>query len=245
MLTEIELKRYKRQILIDEIGKSGQEKLKKATILLAGVGGLGSVIASYLCAAGIGMMKIIDSDKVELSNLNRQILHWNKNIKEKKVISAREKLTNLNPDIKIEAIHKKITEKNVFDLADGVDLIIDGMDNLETRFHLNKAAIKFQIPFFHGAISGFEGRVMTILPGKSACLACLHEKSTPQKEIPVIGTTAAITGGIQATEVIKYITGVGTLLTDRLLSFDGITMKFLEFKLKRNPDCKQCRGIKI
>ncbi len=184
MLTKHELERYDRQIMIEGFGEEGQEKLKKARIVIAGGGGLGSPTSIYLAAAGVGTIRIIDCDRVALSNLNRQILHWDKDVGKRKVDSATEKLRNLNQEIKIEAIEEKITEANVPQLVAGFDLIVDAMDNLPTRYLLNKAAIENNIPFFHGAIYGFEGRAMTIIPRQTACLRCVYRGGYPWREVP-------------------------------------------------------------
>jgi molybdopterin/thiamine biosynthesis adenylyltransferase len=241
MLSKRELVRYERQILIPEWTKSGQGKLKKAKVVVAGAGGLGSAILTYLAVAGVGKIRIIDGDKVELSNLNRQMLHTDKDIGRNKVDSAKEKLESLNPDIKIEAIKDTITEDNVSDLMADYP-IVDALDNLPTRLLLNMAAIKKRLPLFHGAVYGFEGRATTILPGKTSCLRCLYQGVLPGK-IPVVGVTPAVIGCVQATEVIKYILDIGELLTDRLLIYDGLSMKFSEVKLKRDPYCSECKRL--
>jgi molybdopterin/thiamine biosynthesis adenylyltransferase len=241
MLTAKELERYDRQIMIYGFGKEGQEKLKKAKAFIAGAGGLGSPVTIYLAAAGIGTIRIADHDRVELSNLNRQVLHWEENIGGRKVDSAAAKLRKFNSGIKIETIADTITEANVSQLVADSDLIVDAMDNLPTRYLLNRAAIKKGIPFFHGAVYGFEGRAMTVIPGKSACLNCLYHGATvPKEKFPVIGVTPAVIGCIQATEVIKYLVGLGDLLTDRLLNYDALRMKFTEFKINRDPNCEHC-----
>jgi adenylyltransferase/sulfurtransferase len=241
MLTTEELQRYERQIKIFGFGEEGQEKLKKARVFIAGAGGLGSPIAIYLAAAGIGTIRIADKDTIELSNLNRQVLHWDKDIGGKKVDSAAEKLRKLNPGVKIETTGETITDANASWLVGDADLIVDAMDNLPTRYLLNLTAIRKGIPFFHGAVYGFEGRAMTIIPGKTACLNCLyHGAAVPREKFPVIGVTPAVIGCIQATEVIKYITGLGELLTDKLLNYDALRMKFTEFNVKRDPNCEQC-----
>jgi len=240
MLTRQELQRYDRQILIPEIGRQGQEKLKKAAVFIAGAGGLGSSISFYLAAAGIGTITIVDDDVVEISNLNRQILHWTGDIGARKVSSAKKKLKSLNPGIKIEAVHETITEKNIARLIGASDLIVDAMDNLETRYILNGYAVKKRLPFFHGSVCGFEGRVMTVIPGKSACLRCMYKGPVLQEKFPVIGVLPGIIGCIQATEVIKYIVGFGELLQNRLLVFDGLDSTWTELKLHRNPECDHC-----
>ena len=243
MLTPSERERYDRQIMIGEIGQEGQEKLKRSRVVIAGTGGLGSPIAVYLTAAGIGTIRVIDHDQVALSNLNRQILHWEEDVGRKKVDSARTKLRNLNSTVEIQAITETITEENVSDLMDGCDAIVDAMDNLPTRYLLNRCAIEKSIPFFHGAVNGFEGRVMTVIPGKTACLRCMYRGLVPQEKFPVIGVAPAVIGSIQATEVIKYLVGIGKLLTNRLLIYDGLKLTFSEFSLNRNPECDHCGSL--
>jgi molybdopterin/thiamine biosynthesis adenylyltransferase len=240
-LTKNELTRYDRQMILPGFGAEGQAKLKQARVFIAGAGGLGSPAAIYLAAAGIGTLRIADHDTVELSNLNRQVLHWEKDIGGEKVASAAAKLKRLNPGIRVETIGDTITADNVSELVGDADLIVDAMDNLPARYLLNLTAIQKNIPFFHGAVYGFEGRAMTVIPGRSACLYCLyHGSTTPKTRFPVIGVTPAVIGCIQATEVIKYLVGLGELLTDRLLNYDGLTMKFTEFRIKRDPECAHC-----
>ena len=179
MLTEKELQRYDRQIMIDGFGEEGQEKLKKAKVFIAGAGGLGSPVAIYLAAAGIGTLRIADHDKVELSNLNRQVLHWEENIGEKKSgfgggQAEKIQLRHQNRDHRRDDNRSQCRRNSSADS----DLIVDAMDNLPTRYLLNKTAIEKDIPFFHGAVYGFEGRAMTVLPGKTACLNCLYHGAT-------------------------------------------------------------------
>ena len=244
MLTADERERYDRQIMLREIGEEGQEKLKRASVFIAGAGGLGSPAAIYLTAAGIGRIRLVDHDRVDRSNLNRQILHWNNDIGRSKVDSAIEKLKKLNPEVQLEAVNKTITEANIAQLVAGFDLIVDAMDNLETRYVLNKVALDNDIPFFHGAIYGFEGRAMTIIPGQTACLRCVYRGVVPEDKFPVIGVTPAVIGCIQTTEVIKYILGIGELLTDKLLNYDALNMEFTEFKVKKDPYCEHCGHMK-
>jgi len=240
VLTKDELERYDRQIMIKEVGEEGQEKLKQARIFVAGAGGLGSPVSTYLVAAGVGVIRVVDRDSVELSNLNRQVLHWDEDIGRRKVDSATEKLKKLNQEAEIEAIGETITEANISQLVAGFDLIVDAMDNLPTRYLLNKVALEKNIPFFHGAVYGFQGRAMTIIPGETACLRCVYRGVIPEEKFPVIGVTPAVIGCIQATEVIKYIVGIGQLLTNRLLVYDGLNMKFTEFRVKKDPNCEHC-----
>jgi adenylyltransferase/sulfurtransferase len=238
MLTEQELIRYSRQIIMPDWGEKGQEKLKQSKVVVAGSGGLGSSVLIYLAAAGVGKIRIIDKDTVELSNLNRQILHPHQNIDAKKVESARERLESLNPDITIEPIHADISENNVSDLVEDYP-IIDATDNLETRFLLNRVAVKNNLPLFHGAVYGFDGRVTTIIPGRTACMKCLYQEVIPGQP-PIAGVTAGVVGCLQATEAIKYFLGIGDLLINRLLIFEGLSLKFQELKLKKNPGCTEC-----
>jgi adenylyltransferase/sulfurtransferase len=227
-------------MVIQGIGVQGQEKLKRSRVLVAGAGGLGSPIAFYLTAAGVGTIRLVDHDQVTLSNLNRQILHGEEDIGRKKIDSATTKLGRLNSGVKIEAIAETITEENVSQLVQGCDVIVDAMDNLPTRYVLNRCAVEKKIPFFHGAVSGFEGRAMTILPGQTACLRCMYRGPIPQEKFPVIGVAPAMIGIIQATEVIKYLVGIGNLLTNRLLIYDGLELTFTELTVHKNPDCDHC-----
>jgi molybdopterin/thiamine biosynthesis adenylyltransferase len=243
MFTGEELDRYGRQIMIPQIGEKGQEKLKKAKVFIAGAGGLGSPVSIYLTAAGIGHLRIVDHDKVDLTNLNRQVAHWTADVGRKKVESAQEKLNKLNPNVTVETLCVTISEENAAELVAGFDLIVDAMDNLPTRYLLNKTAIEHGVPFFHGAVNGFEGRAMTVIPGKTACLRCLYRGPVPESKFPVIGVTPAVIACIQATEVIKYLVGIGDLLANRLLAYDGLKLKFTEFKVQRNPQCEHCAHL--
>ena len=238
--TSNEFLRYERQIMIEGFGIEGQERLKKAKVVIAGAGGLGGIISTYLTTAGVGKIRIIDRDCVELSNLNRQILYGDKDIGKIKTEIAKEKLESLNKEVLIEAIKETITEDNVFKFVDGYDLIVDAMDDFSPRFMLNKVAVQKKIPFFHGAIRGFEGRATTIIPGQTPCLNCLYPRVPEPVVSPVIGVAPAVIGSIQATEVIKHIVGIGALLTNRLIVYDGIGMEFIEIQLKRHIDCKVC-----
>jgi adenylyltransferase/sulfurtransferase len=240
MLTPEERERYDRQIIIRGIGEEGQAKLKRARVLVAGAGGLGSPISIYLAVAGVGTIRLVDHDEVELSNLNRQVLHEDQDTGRKKVDSALEKLKRLNKCVAIEAIAETITEESIARLADGCDLIVDAMDNMPTRYVLNKAAIERRIPFFHGAVYGFEGRVMTIIPGQTACLWCIYKGHIASGKFPVIGVAPAVIGCMQATEVIKYLTGIGELLANRLLIYDGLNLEFTKLAVERDPDCLHC-----
>jgi adenylyltransferase/sulfurtransferase len=238
MLTERELDRYDRQIRL--LGEDGQEKLKRAKVFIAGAGGLGSPISIYLAAAGIGKINLVDKDTVALSNLNRQILHWEKDIDREKAISAKEKLTEINRDIKIVAKSETITEDNASDLVADADLIVDAMDNFPTRYLLNRTALEKGVPFVHGAINGFHGQATTVLPGESACLRCIFREAPPPSVFPVLGVTPGIIGLIQASEAIKYIVGVGELLIGKLLLWDGLTSQTEIVQVDKNAHCQDC-----
>jgi molybdopterin-synthase adenylyltransferase len=241
MFSERELERYKRQMML--FGKDGQELLKKAHIFIAGAGGLGSPVSIYLAVAGVGTITIVDMDVVDGTNLNRQILHYNRDIGLKKIASAEEKLQELNPDIIINAIDVKIDASNAKKLVGSADGIVDAMDNYPTRYQLNDVAIAKNIPFFHGGIRGFYGQATTIMPGSTPCLKCIFPKAPPREEFPVIGVTAGIIGTIQSNEVIKYLTGTGDLLMNRLFIWDGMQSHAEEIRIERNPLCEACGGI--
>lgn len=238
MLSERERERYKRQILL--FGNEGQERLKDSHIFIAGAGGLGSPIAIYLAVAGVGTITIVDMDVVDQSNLNRQILHYDLDIGKKKTVSAIGKLHAINPDITVNAIDATISAENVDKLVGRADGIVDAMDNYPVRYLLNRVALEKKIPFFHGAIRGFYGQVTTILPGKTPCLECIFPKAPPMEVFPVVGATPGVIGTVQATEVIKYLTGQGSLLEGRLFIWDGLTSTSEEIAVCRNPSCPAC-----
>ncbi len=243
MLTTTERDRYQRQIMMDGFGEMGQEKLKQAKVFIAGAGGLGCAVSIYLAVAGVGQIRIVDRDVVELSNLNRQILHWDKDVARGKAESAGEKLRQMNSDIKIETIAESITEDNVLELVGDCHLIVDAMDNFPTRYLLNKAALSKNIPFFHGSVHGLDGLASTIIPGETACLRCIFPEPPPVATFPVVGVTPGIIGLIQATEVIKYIVGIGELLKNRLLVWDGLSAKFGELIVNKDPHCRDCGSL--
>lgn len=240
-LSQSEIDRYQRQISIEEIGRAGQEKIKKARICICGAGGLGSPSAIYLSAAGIGSLTLIDHDRVSLNNLNRQILHSEEKIGRYKVDSAKAYLSHLNSGTDVTALREKITAVNAEKLITGHDVVIDALDNLDARYLINEAVQKTKTVLIHGAVDRFEGRIMTIVPGKTACLRCLYRGPVkPSGSIPVIGVAPAVIGALQAAEAIKYILGTGRLLTDTMLIYNGLDMKFQEMRLKKNPNCDHC-----
>jgi adenylyltransferase/sulfurtransferase len=242
ILSERERQRYQRQMLI--FGDEGQERLKQARVFIAGAGGLGSPVATYLAVAGVGTITLVDHDTVELSNLNRQILHWDSDVGRAKTESAAEKLRAINPDIAIRAFDGTIDVKNADVSTEDSDVIVDAMDNYPTRYLLNRTAIRRHIPFIHGAIRGFDGQAMTVLPGRTACLRCVFPSAPPAEQFPVIGVTAGTIGLIQATEVIKYLLGTGELLENRLLIWDGLRSTLERIDVQRNPGCPDCGKLK-
>jgi molybdopterin-synthase adenylyltransferase len=240
MLSFEELERYDRQLIIPQIGAAGQEKIKQTRVLVAGVGGLGTPVANNLVAAGFGLVRLVDDGSVEMSNLNRQTLHWETDVGKRKVDSAASKLRKLNNRVSIETAANRITAANASKLVADCDAIVDCLDNLETRYVLNQAALENHLPYFHGAVYGFEGRAMTVIPGQTACLKCVYRTDLPPEKTPVVGVTPGIIGCIQVAELIKYVVGTGSLLVNRMLVFDALTMKFSELKVKRDPDCSHC-----
>ncbi|MGQ9460310.1 MAG: HesA/MoeB/ThiF family protein [Candidatus Bathyarchaeaceae archaeon] len=242
--SQTELERYDRQMRIKGLGKSGQSKLKKAHVMVAGAGGLGSPASLYLVAAGVGHVAIVDKDAVELSNLNRQILHWSTDVGESKSVSAIEKLRQLNPEVEVEAIPKAITPDNARKLVKAFTVVVDGLDCWSTRFLLNKTCVKERIPFVHAGVHSLYGQITTILPGKGPCLQCILPKPPPEEEkFPVLGATPGTLGLLEALETIKIITGLGEILVGRMLHFDGETMSFQEIRVERRLDCPVCGSI--
>ena len=241
-----EMERYSRQILLPEIGTEGQEKLRRAKVLVIGAGGLGSPVLFYLASAGVGTIGIADGDSVNLTNLQRQIIHSVKSIGENKAVSAKRRLQSINPNLEIITYEYNLTPDNIEDIICGYDFIIDGVDNFEGKFLINDACVIHKKPFCHAGILRFEGQVMTWLPGEGACYRCIFEE-VPQEYIPncaqagVIGAIAGIIGSIQALEALKYITGAGALLTGRMYILDGLTMNARMVKFgKPSEACRVC-----
>jgi adenylyltransferase/sulfurtransferase len=229
--------------MIEGVGEEGQRKLKQAKVIVAGVGGLGCPAAIYLAVAGIGRLILIDKEKVELSNLNRQVLHGEKDIGRYKVDSAVEKLRQLNPDIVIEGLKVNITRQNVSSLIKDADLVVDGMDNFRTRFLLNEACVRYGKPFIHAAVYGLTGELMTIIPGEGPCYQCYITTEPPEvKPFPVLGATPGVLACLEAMEAIKLITGIGEPLVGKLLLFDGLKMTFQTLNINRLSSCPVCSG---
>lgn len=244
--TDEQVTRYSRHILLPEVGGKGQKKIAKAKILIVGAGGLGSPDAFYLAAAGVGTIGLIDSDAVDLSNLQRQIIHYTPDVGRSKVLSAKEKIQALNPDVQVVLHEERFVAGNALKLVSGYDVVIDGVDNFPTKFLINDACFFADKPLVHGGILRFDGRVTTILPKKSACYRCVFKQPPPAglvascQEAGVIGALAGVIGTLQATEALKIVLGIGRLLTDRLLDYDAKKASFREIKTKRNPHCPLC-----
>ncbi|NLT08893.1 MAG: molybdopterin-synthase adenylyltransferase MoeB [Ruminococcus sp.] len=246
-LTDDQLERYSRHIILKEIGVRGQKKLLAAKVLIIGAGGLGAPAAMYLAAAGVGTIGIADCDRVELSNLQRQIIHTTNDVAKTKVQSAAETIKALNPDVKVITYHEYVNSKNIADMVADYDFIIDGADNFPTKFLINDACVLGHKPFCHAGILRFEGQLMTYVPDAGPCYRCVFEAPPPKDAVPscreagVIGAMAGIIGSMQALEAVKYITGQGELLTGSMLIFDGLKMEWRKVKLpKRVPTCPIC-----
>jgi molybdopterin/thiamine biosynthesis adenylyltransferase len=246
-LTTEQIERYSRQIMVPDLGGAVQMHLRAARVLVIGAGGLGSPAAFYLAAAGIGTLGIVDPDKVELSNLQRQILHGTADIGRQKVDSAKATLTELNPDVEVKTYPVRFEIDNAEEIAAGYQFIVDGSDNFDTKFLVNDTAIKLGIAFSHAGIVRLQGQTMTVIPRKSACYRCLFKVPPPPEEIlncqasGILGAVAGTLGTIQATEAIKYLAGFEEgLLTDRLLIYDAKQMKFREVEVTRDANCASC-----
>lgn len=245
-LRDDQIERYSRQIILPNLGGKGQEKLLKAKVLIIGAGGLGSPCALYLASAGIGKIGIVDSDSVELNNLQRQILHSTKNVGVPKVDSAKERLNAINPDVEIVPYKLRVTSENILDIIKDYDIIIDGSDNFPTRFLVNDACVLARKPFSHGGIFRFDGQLLTIVPGESPCYRCLFPEPPPPGLVPscqdagILGAVAGVIGTLQANEVLKYILGLGGLLAGRLLVFNALESSFRIVKVPRDPKCPVC-----
>jgi molybdopterin/thiamine biosynthesis adenylyltransferase len=246
MFTEEQIERYSRHIILKEVGGKGQQKILDGKVLIIGAGGLGSPIALYLAAAGVGTIGIADADVVELSNLQRQIAHQTKDIGVPKVLSARDKMEAMNPDVRINTYHAWISADNILDIINGYDFVIDGTDNFAAKFLINDACVLASKPYSHGGILHFVGQTLTIIPGQSACYRCIFPAPPPKDAIPtcsqagVLGVLPGVIGIMQATEALKYLLGMGELLTGRLLVYDALAMTFRTVKVRRNPHCPIC-----
>ena len=245
--TDEQLERYSRQIILKEVGVKGQEKLLNGKVLIIGAGGLGSPAAMYLAAAGVGTIGIADADVVDLSNLQRQILHGDTDLCRPKVLSAKESMECINPDVKVNTYHTFVMSDNIRELIREYDFIIDATDNFSSKFLINDACVMEGKSFCHGGIIRFQGQLMTYVPGQGPCYRCIFQSPPPKDAAPtgkqagVIGAVAGVIGCLQATEAVKYLLGIGDLLVGRLLTYDAMKMEFRTIKLpKKVPSCPVC-----
>jgi molybdopterin-synthase adenylyltransferase len=244
--TEDQLERYSRHIILQDVGIEGQMKLLDAKVLVIGAGGLGSPALLYLAAAGIGTIGIADGDLLEMSNLQRQVIHFTDDIDKLKVESAKEKIHRLNPDVKVIIYPEMVSSDTIMDMIEPYDFIIDGTDNFPAKFLINDACVLLKKPYSHCGILTFFGQTITIVPGESACYRCLFPRIPAQDAVPtcsqagVIGVIAGTMGTLQANEAIKYILGIGDLLTNRLLTFDALETDFRTLSLNKRSDCAIC-----
>jgi molybdopterin/thiamine biosynthesis adenylyltransferase/rhodanese-related sulfurtransferase len=238
--------RYSRHLLLPEVGIEGQQKLLDAKVLLLGAGGLGSPAALYLAAAGVGTLGIVDNDAVDVSNLQRQVIHSSERIGVAKVDSAEQTITALNPDVKVQKYNVRIGPENIMEILPGYDIVLDGLDNFPTRYLLNDASVRLGIPVVSAAILGFEGQLSVFKPYDGPCYRCLFPVPPPAELAPscgangVLGVLPGTMGLLQATEVIKLILGVGEPLIGRLLMYDALAATVTEVKVRRDPDCPIC-----
>ena len=245
-LSNDEVKRYSRHLIMPEVGVEGQEKLKKGSVLCIGAGGLGSPAALYLAAAGVGTIGIVDFDVVDYSNLQRQVIHSTSDVGRSKLASAKDRLLGLNPHIKIDTYETALSSKNALELFRPYDVILDGTDNFPTRYLVNDACVILGKPNAYGSIFRFEGQASVFATKNGPCYRCLYPEPPPPGLVPscaeggVLGVLPGIIGTIQATEAVKLIMGIGEPLIGRFLIYDALRMKFRELKLKKDPDCPVC-----
>jgi molybdopterin/thiamine biosynthesis adenylyltransferase/rhodanese-related sulfurtransferase len=245
-LTPTQQQRYSRHLLIPEVGSTGQVKLLESKVLLVGAGGLGSPAALYLAAAGVGTLGIIDFDVVEISNLQRQVIHSTDRLGDKKVDSARKTIEGLNPDVKVVGYEEALTGENVERIIAGYDVVLDGTDTFDTRYLLNDAAVAAGIPVVHASVFRFEGQLTTFIPYVGPCYRCLYPTPPPPELAPgcsvagVLGVVPGIMGLLQANEVLKIVLGIGETFAGRLLLFDALDGSFSELKLERDVNCPVC-----
>ncbi len=246
MLTEQQIERYSRQIILQQVGGAGQERLLSSKVLIIGAGGLGAPAALYLAAAGVGIIGIMDADKVDLTNLQRQIIHYSADIGIEKVKSAESKMRAINPDIIVKVYPESARADNIRRIIREYDFVIDGTDNFAAKFLINDACCFERIPFSHAGILRFDGQLITVLPGRTTCYRCIFRSAPPLNAVPscsqagVLGSLAGVIGSLQATETLKYLLGAGELLTGTLLTYNALTMEFRKVRLNRNPSCPLC-----
>ena len=244
-LSSEQRRRYNRHLILEGFGQEAQERLLQAKVLLVGAGGLGSPVALYLAAAGVGTIGVVDGDSVSITNLQRQVLHSTPDVGRPKVEVAQERIAALNPDVKVETYETYLSEDNAMDLIRPYDFIIDGTDNFATKYLVNDACVMQGKAFSMGGISRYSGQLMTHVPG-TACYRCLFPEPPAKEDVEtcamvgVLGSIAGMLGTVQATECIKYLAGVGQLLTNALLTFDALTMQWQRFDFSQRSDCALC-----
>ncbi|KUO65761.1 MAG: adenylyltransferase [Gracilibacter sp. BRH_c7a] len=246
--TNEQIERYSRHIILKEVGVKGQKKLLESKVLVIGTGGLGAPAAMFLAAAGVGTIGLVDYDEVELSNLQRQIIHLTKDIGKPKVVSGKETIGEMNPDVNVVTYKEWVSAANIKDIINDkdYDFIIDGTDNFPAKFLINDACVIMQKPFSHAGIIRFQGQTMTYVPGKGPCYRCIFQTPPPPDAVPtckqagVLGVMGGVIGTIQATEAVKYVLGIGDSLTGRLLTYDSLKMEFRKIKLPHNKKCQVC-----
>jgi len=245
-LTEEQIERYSRHIILPEVGGKGQAKLLAGKVLIVGAGGLGSPAALYLAAAGVGTIGLIDADAVDLSNLQRQIIHATPDLGRPKVESATGKMRAINPDVALNGYPERLTAANALTILGDYDFVIDGTDNFPSKFLVADACHFARKPYSHAGILRFDGQTMTVIPGKTTCYRCIFSAPPPAGAVPscsqagVLGVLAGVLGCIQATEAIKFLLSIGDLLTNRLLVYNALKMKFRDVPLRRNRQCPLC-----
>ena len=236
-----ELERYDRQLRIEGFGLEAQGKLKEARVAVVGLGALGCLSALSLALAGVGELILIDRDRVELSNLNRQVLYRQADVGKPKAPLAAERLRSANPYVRTRGLEVELDEHNALELLEGADVVVDGLDNWRTRLAVNDACVELGIPFVHAGVRSFYGQIMTIVPGQGPCLRCVIRATPPEEEnIPVLSATSMTLASLEALEAIKLITGLGEPLVGRLLVFDGLRMRVEVLTVARNPRCPAC-----
>lgn len=240
MLTERDLERYKRQLGISGWGEEQQEMLKNSQVFLAGAGGLGSPVAYYLAAAGVGSLVICDDGRLELSNCNRQILYWETDLGVAKAEAAAERIYEFNRDIEVVPYIDRIDDSTIDRLTSGADLIVDCLDNFQTRYVLNKYSVRTEVPLVHAGVSGFAGQLTFIAPPETACLACIFPEVPEQGEVPIAGVTTGVIGSLSAMEACKYLTGIGKTLKNKLLIWDGEEQVFDTVQIMKSETCPVC-----
>ncbi|MCK8824416.1 molybdopterin-synthase adenylyltransferase MoeB [Fuchsiella alkaliacetigena] len=245
--TEEQLERYSRHIILQEVGVEGQQKLLESSVLIIGAGGLGTPAAQFLAAAGVGKIGLVDADQVELSNLQRQVLHHTPDVGRLKVESAKNKINSMNPDVEVKTYRDYLYSGNIKEVIREYDFIIDGTDNFPAKFLINDAAVMEDKPFSHAGIIKFTGQTMTVVPSEDTpCYRCVFIDPPPPGAVPsckeagVLGVLAGVVGALQATEAIKYLLDKGDLLTGNLLNYDALSMDFRKIEVKKNPDCGVC-----